>query len=155
MGGKEKRSFAGAKGISPNDVTKIVCAEYRRQINPYVVAYTEKNVADTPLKDTLPSNFIDAPILPLPTAEGDEIKDEKSFRETIGDRVYDQLNPSFTADVCAALSKQNCKHCHSTGLQHFSVPENVKWAEACWCVKNRLDKMEKEVEGTKRAILAY
>lgn len=148
-----KNSIAGIS-INAKDVTKLVCAEYRRQINPFVVAYSEKKGVEPPIKGTVPTNFLDiAATLPLPTAEGEEVKDV--FRENIGDRVYDQLNPSFTADVCAALSKQNCKHCYNTGLQHFSVPENVKWAEACWCVKNRLDKMEKEVEGTKRAILGY
>lgn len=153
MGGKQVKSHVE---ITPNDVTKMVCAEYRRQINPYVVAYTEKKGVESPIKGTVPTNFLDiAATLPLPTAEGDEVKKEKSFREAIGDRDYEQLNPSFTTDVCAALSKRNCKHCYNTGLQHFSVPERAKWAEACWCVKGRLDKMEKEVEGTKRAILGY
>lgn len=143
--------------LSPNDVTKITCAEYRRQINPFVVAYTEKRGEDKPLEGTLPTDFVEvaATSIPLLTAEGDGGDEKKSFRETIGDRVYDQLNPTFTADVCAALAKQNCKHCYNSGLQHFSVPERAKWSEACWCVKNRLDKMEKEVEGTKRAILGY
>lgn len=154
MGGKEQRSYID---ISPNELTKMVCAEYRRQINPFVVAYTEKKEADAPIKNTVPTNFVDiaAISIPLPTAEGETVEEEKSFRDTIGDRIYDQLNPTFTDEVCAALSKQNCKHCYNTGLQHFSVPERAKWAEACWCVKNHLDKMEKAVEGTKRAILGY
>lgn len=150
MSKKEQKSFVD---LSPSDVTKKVCAEYRRQINPFVVAYTEKKEGDNPLKETLPTDFISVSASSLPT---DEVKgEEKSFRETIGDRDYEQFNPTFTSEVCAALAKSGCRHCYTTGLQHFSVPERAKWSEACWCVKNHLDKLEKEVEGSKKVILGY
>jgi hypothetical protein len=133
--------------------------EYRSQINPFVVAYTQNlKTAEDKQEGVAPTNYLNIPItpLPLPTNDGDkDDKEEKTFREAIGDREYNQINPSFTAEVCQALARKNCKHCYNSGVQHYSVPEKVKWAEACWCVKNKLKRMEKEQPGTMRAILAY
>lgn len=137
-----------------NPLSKLARIEYRQRMNPYIVGYTD-NPAVPKGEEGLPTNVLNTTIVPLPTPEGEEVTEPKSFRETIGDRDYKYTNPYFTYEVCRALSKRNCRNCYGTGLQHFSIPEKVKWSEGCRCVKNKLDKMEKQAEGTKRAILGY
>ena len=77
------------------------------------------------------------------------IVSEQAFkREEFEERNYNQFNPNLTEGVCQALAKRNCKHCYNSGLQHYNNGKNIKWEESCYCVKNKINKMEESMKHT-------
>lgn len=81
---------------------------------------------------------------------GDNELTPEQIKTELGVWDYEQKNPHFTKGVCETLARRTCRHCYNRGVLHFNRPEGIKWMEACYCVKNALDKLDQSV---KKAIL--
>jgi hypothetical protein len=91
------------------------------QVNPYIVGYTF-----------------------LLTDEGLPRFDD--LRSEFGERRYETFNPNLTEEVCKALSRRNCKHCYNSGLLHLNNAKSVRWEQACYCVQNKIAKMDEQMQ---------